>query len=141
MPMQEVATMDRRQNAVLWPFVAYDRAGQPIVTATPVGLSVAKGHGVQWTWKRREVLDAKGNTIALDASAVVDQRIDVGSLMWLGKIGDLPPGTSFLGEANELYYVATYNETCDIKGRAVNRTVNLARFRDAMPIQMDPPSE
>ncbi len=81
MPHQELGY--RRQKAVLWPFdgTSYDNYGQPKI-GEPVQLRV------RWVTARREVKDAQGNNVALDATAIVDRKITVGSTMALGDIGD-----------------------------------------------------
>ena len=136
--MPPIEVRDCPQDAVLWPILGYNDEGQAVVSDEPIALNAVEGRGVRWLQKRREALDAQGNTVLLDATAIVERRIDPGSNMWLGSIGDLPPGTSFQGELDELHYVATYKETPDIKGREVRRTVGLVRFRDALPTQASP---
>ncbi len=129
-----------KQHAVLWPFSGYDRYGQPIVDF-PVQICV------RWLDKRREVLDPKGNTVALDATAVVDRRIQQGSWLWKGsledwyngvitgnryQVGTAPGAPAYqLGSAafdNELMEVKTYDETPDIKARHAFRTVGMIRI-------------
>src|SRR6516165_1281873 len=92
------------QRAVLWPKSGYDKYGQPQVGG-------ASEIDVRWNTVRKERLDALGNTVIIDAEVVVYERIENGSAMWLGKIADLPVGSSFSGLDQELMYVFTYNET------------------------------
>jgi len=120
------------EDAVLWPILGYDPFGQPIVSDSPQGIKV------RWTVTRGEAFDRQGNTVTIDAMVQVNQRIEPDSNMWRGAIGDLPPGTSFQGETEELMIVKTYKSTKDIKGREANQYVELARYRDTLPQQESP---
>ena len=125
MPFQEFDRRYRVQAAVLWAAVSpvsYDRYGQTLVSA-PVEIKV------RWLTCRREVLDSKGNTIALDAEAVVGQQIPVGSRMWFGSLSSWAGTGSGLPD-KEVHEVKVYHETPDVKGRAVRRTVGLMRWHD-----------
>ena len=127
MPAPEV--VDRYQTAVLWPFSGYDAYGAPTV-GPPVEL--APPYGVRWTWKRREVMDAKGNTVALDASVVTDRKVAPDSLMWLGTLaGWYRVGSA--GRPDEVMLVVSHDETPDIKNRAVRREMGLKRYRETLP--------
>ena len=124
--MPALETRDRKQDAVLWQRSGYDKHGQATVEQ-PVALKV------RWEDKFVEVLDPKGNTIGVDATAVVDRNVSVGSIMWLGCLDKLGPGASPQG----LMEVKAFNSTPDIRNRAQRRTVGLMRFRDKLPtIQM-----
>lgn len=118
MPALEVH--DCHQDAVLWVRTGQNRYGRPI-TANPVGVKV------RWIWTKKEVTDSTGNTVAIDAVAVVKQSIAIGSLMWLGKLADLPTPPV------DVMQVISAPETSDIKNRFVRRTVNLARYSDSLP--------
>ncbi len=131
MPAQELS--HRFQDAVLWPRAGYDNYGQATVHGA-VDLVAAEGTGVRWVTTNAEALDPQGNTITLDAKAIVDRRIDIGSLMFLGAYDELC-GT---GEGNEgLMQVKTYQEAQDVKGRVVAKEVGLMRFRDSFPTIVD----
>ncbi len=64
----------RFQKAVLWTFAGYDGHGD-------VKVSAAVEVDVRWEERRSETLDVNGNSIAVDATAVVGQEISVGSVM------------------------------------------------------------
>lgn len=123
--MPALETHDRYQDAVLWVRTGQDFHGRPLL-ADPIDLKV------RWVPTKREVQDAHGNTIAIDAVAVVDRNIVVGSLMWLGRIEELP-GTEPGAIPTDVMYVVTAPETSDLKNRFVRRTVNLARYSDSLP--------
>lgn len=119
-------TFCRHQKAVLWARTGTDDYGQPIVAA-PVEIDV------RWDGPtRREVLDAQGNTIAIDAEVSCIQTIKVGSVMWLGKLTDWY-GTGSAGTEVGLMEVKLYREVPDIKGREIRRTVSLMRLNDTLP--------
>ena len=123
MPDIEVASLT--DLAVLWPFTGYDDYSQPTV-GNPIQIPC------KWHTSRQEALDAKGDTITLDAMVIVDRKIHVDSLMWLGLVSEWS-GQNFIGTGTspdeELMVVKLYNQTNDIKGRASFRQVGLMRYR------------
>ena len=122
--MPALESLDRKQKAAYWE--AYtaanqlDNYGQRNVKS-PVELKV------RWVEGQREMLDAQGNSIAVDATAVVDRVIPLGSILWLGALADVP------NPITQLHEVISRENTPDIKGRNMRRTVGLKRFRDALP--------
>lgn len=115
--MPPLEKMDRHQTAVLWPSIGFDEYGQPDV-GDPIQIIV------RWNTRRMETVDAKGNTIALDALVIVDRQIAIGSDMWLGALADWY-GTGSAGNDDEVMQVKTYEETLDIKGRSARHIVGL----------------
>lgn len=79
---------------------------------------------VRWELTRSQIIDAAGNTIAIDAFVVVDRVIVEGSTMWLGRLADYPDDPANLKE------VVVYKEVPDIKGRNTRRTVLLRKYSD-----------
>ena len=122
MPPQEES--HRLQKAVLWAKAGTDDYGQHTV-GDPVEIDV------RWNARRRETADPKGNPLVLDADAVVDRVIAVGSRMWLGELADWL-GTGSGADDEEIMEVMTYSETPDVKNRFSTRTVGLAHFRGSM---------
>ncbi len=121
MPSPE--SSDRKQKAVLWAATAAtgfgDYGGHKV--SDPIEIKV------RWEERKRESVDANGNTIAVDATVVVDRVIGVGSIVWLGKKVDVasPPVN--------LKQVVAYQEVPDVKGRKIRRTVLLTRYSDELP--------
>jgi hypothetical protein len=114
-------------TAVLWPATTvYDDQGQP-VRSTPVEL--AWPNGCRWVPSTRQVMDAKGNLINLDATVVVLQDIPVNSLMWLGELADWY-GTGSGASDDGLMVVKSFNKTSSQDGRFERRTVSLMRFKN-----------
>lgn len=126
MPPPELA--HRHQKAVLWSAqevrgrTVVDAYGEPKVNA-PIEI------WVRWVFGRTEITGTDGNTVAVDATAVVDRRIPEGSNMWLGSLADWL-GTGSGDEETEVMYVQISSTAHDIKGRVVARTVGLMYFRN-----------
>ena len=122
MPSPEVD--NRYQKAVLFPLVGPDSFGKPTV-GPPCEVDV------RWNTGRRVILDGKGGEIVLDATAVVLQRIAVGSRMWLGELWEwLGTGSSAVSQDQELCEVKVYNEVPDVKGRFSQKSVGLMRLHN-----------
>ena len=124
---------DLYQKAVLWPVSGRDRYSE-YTHGSPVNIDV------QWTGNpdQKETVDAKGNTVVIDATAAVHQRIAVGSLVWLAPRNDVDSleqcygtGTSTGSAAldPELFYVKSYDQSEDIKGRHIARQITLMRYK------------
>lgn len=129
MPAPETAYLT--QAAVLWPIEGYDAYGKPKVSDEAVELEV------RWETRRTQARDALGNPIMLDAMAIVDRVIAVGSIMALGELEDWGlVGTGNASETGELMEVVNYMEVPDIKGRFSYREVGLKRWRDTLPEQV-----
>lgn len=122
--MPDVETTDRNQDAVYWAKSSDDLYSTPKVSA---GIAVR----VRWEEKRAEMLDAQGETVAVDAQVVVDREIVVGSIFWLGKLSALS-GTPPTPTSN-IFQVVTYDRVPDIDDIYVRRTVGLKRYTDVMP--------
>lgn len=105
---------------MLWTFARYDGHGE-------VKINAKVEINVRWEERRREVLDANGNSIAIDATVVVGQEIAVGSVMWLGAVADVadPPVN--------LKQVIVYNSIPDDKGREFRQTVGLVKYSNELP--------
>ncbi len=116
-----LTTRQRRQKATLWTKNGDDDYGGAKVNAK-VEIKV------RWEEKRSEAVDKDGNTIAIDATVVVDQEIAVGSIMWLGALADVADPPVNLKE------VVVYNETPDLKSRGIpRRTVGLVKYSNQLP--------
>jgi hypothetical protein len=127
MPQVEVASLIQR--AVLWPVQGYDEYGQFVVSDAPCEIKI------RWVENRSNTLDKDGNAVGVDATADVDRRIEIGSILWLGKLKDWPVNTKPQNAINpyKLMEVKTYNESPDLKGRNFKRGVGMIRYRDTLP--------
>lgn len=118
--------MDLNDRAVLWAASSVvNQYGQYIVSPTPVELKV------RWVAKQSSMLDHQGNTVAVDATAIVDQDVTLGSIMWLGGLRDLPTPTNV--PTSGLMVVKMFNKTGDLKNRNFRRKVGLMRSNDVLP--------
>lgn len=121
-PIEEAA---REDYAVLWNFTgAFDDNGEPVV-APPMELDPTEGTGVRWIYERKEMIGPKGDPVSVEATAVVDRKIEQGSRMWQGRLEDYDEAT-----VKDVLWVAAYYETKDVKGRETFREVGLTRFRE-----------
>lgn len=114
----------RHQTAVLWVFNGYDRYGEPKVLP-PREITV------RWEWTKRNVLDDKGNTIAIDAQVKISENVPVDSRMWLGTLDDISGTGTGTAPDYEWMTVVTSENTPDLKGRVYERWVTLAKYRDS----------
>lgn len=114
----------RFQKAVLWPARSYDAYGQ-VLRGGPEELEV------RWVRGAFEETDPQGNTIAFEGTVVVDQEVPVGSLLWLGDVGDWY-GTGSEGDDTEVLQVVRRRTTPDLKARATRRTLGLMRWSDTL---------
>lgn len=124
MPPQE--TSHRPHKAVYWRNTGTtDRYNEKI-------LEEAVELKVRWVGTRSNMLDPNGERIVVDASAIVDRTIPVGSQLWLGTLEDwLGTGSNGEESETEIMEVVAVEVTDDIKGRGGNtfREVGLKRFR------------
>lgn len=113
----------RRQYAVLWARTGWDGNGEPKVAP-------AREIKVRWEFTQREVIGDDGTPIAVDATVDVGEDIPTGSIMWLGRLADLPDGKEF---DQPLLQVITADKIPDIKGRQFARSVTLSKWRRTLP--------
>lgn len=127
--MPAIEYVDTPQIAILWPCSGVDAYGKPQIDVNnPIELSV------RWERSNEEILDPDGNTIKLDASVVVDRKIRVGSLMWLGELDDWVGTGSGSGQLDtELMEVVGYKNIPDLKGRTSWEEVGLIRYKNQLP--------
>ena len=110
----------RFQKAVLWTFAGYDGHGE-------VKVSAAAEIDVRWEEGNNEMRGPDGHNVAVDATVVVGQEIDVGSILWLGAIADVatPPVS--------LKQVVAKKSTPDDKGRHYRRALGLMKYSNELP--------
>jgi hypothetical protein len=118
--------MDLTDVAILWPVAGRDANNEPLV-GEPQQISC------RWVQKNREVVTAQGESLGLDATAVVDREVAPESIMWLGALEDWYGGQGSAGDSTQLMQVKTTEFARDVKGRVTRRTVGLTRFRDRLP--------
>ena len=125
MPAFEIK--DLPHDALLWEPTGTDRYGQTVV-GDPAEVKV------RWNTSRRNVLDAKGDTVALDATVIAKQVISIGSRLWKGLLDDwVGTGSGAAVTDEEVHEVKTVKITSDIKGRNTRYEYGLIKFRDIPP--------
>ena len=119
MPSPESANLVQR--AVLWSFSNVDDYGNVVVNS-PVEIRV------RWEGAAGQQLSPL-TASEMDVATVVyvDQYIPLRSLLWFGRLRDVPSLVTELGE------VKNYNDTPDIKGRSVLKTVSIIRYGNSLP--------
>lgn len=125
--MPALEEMDRLQDALLWPITGKDQFGQPTHDFSSGAVVQLK---VRWVNKRRLASDPQGNPITVDATVITNRAIEVGSLMWKGKLSDTP-GTSETPES-KIMVVVGYDDTPDIKNRFTRREVYLQYWKKTL---------
>ncbi len=127
MPSLENYPADRPHYAVYWPFMRYDRFGQPVVVTNPNAIELR----VRWNDVFKQIVDPKGNIISIDAQIVVDRDIPVGSVLWRGRLTDVvESGVGGIGLPTDYRAVIGFNGTSDLKGRDTFREVFASRQSD-----------
>ena len=121
--MTDMEVRDLLQDAVYWAPSGVDNYGDDKL-ATGIALKV------RWQTKSGEVVDAFGNTIATDSVVAVGQAVEVGGILWKGKLADLPSPVTGVTDLKE---IVTYDEVPDVKNRATRRVVKLMKHSDKLP--------
>ncbi len=124
MPYHEEA--NRIHKAVLWPLLRRDRGGKPVY-------DTMEEIDVRWDESTSEVTDNQGTTVQVDATAVVDRRIAIDSLIWKGESRDLPADGDFSQEEYKLMAVKSYSRTPDYYGRTFYQEIGMSRYGDKLP--------
>lgn len=119
--MVKIETTRRRQYAVLW------AAG---TTYTEIGrkkVQRAVQVEVRWEEKQTDAMNAHGESIRIDATVVVDQDVEIGSLMWLGELAD------WTSSSGDIYEVVSFSKVPNLKQTRLRRVVGLVRYSDSLP--------
>jgi hypothetical protein len=121
MPQPERASL--LQCAVLWAHEkagGNDQFGQPLLGA-PVQIPV------RWENTKREFARPDGTTVTFDAQVFTDRFVRPYSVLWLGRLKDLPAGTDFHAAKHELFRVTACDGIPDIRNRIGEYELLLAR--------------
>ena len=119
--MVYLETSSRRQKAVLW------AAGTEHTSEGRKKVIAAVEIDVRWEEKQQDALNEAGEIIRVDAVAVVNQTVAVGSLMWLGELEDWVAATGGLKE------VVSFSSVPNIKATRFRKTVGLVRYSESLP--------
>lgn len=122
-PIEETDLLD---TALLWRAIGYDSHGQRTF-GDPAEIRC------RWLTNKHVVLDPKGSNIISDGVVVVDEDIDIGSLMWLGTLEDWNGMFGAVGSSavpSDLMQVKSFKSTPDVRARVARREVGVMRYRD-----------
>ena len=105
------------------------------VVWTPAGsneygeITVNSPQEIRTRWEIGKSLGVGDETesVAYDAEIWVENEWPLGTIVWRGKLVDLPSSPT------GLYEVIDYIETPDLKGRIVERRLLLRRYTDQLP--------
>lgn len=126
--MPPLESKDRYQKAVYWEKQGDAMDGDPRVGAPEEIV-------VRWSYGRRSAISPSGLPVAIDATVIVNQEIEVGSAMWLGSLSEWM-GTGTVGQNAEVMEVLTYSDTRDLKNRFSQRSLGLAFYKGDPPVQL-----
>lgn len=96
------------QDAIIWEKTKYDLNGEPDLTDIPKEIKCSLQIG------KAEILNSQGNTITIDAIAIVDKEIPIGSTFWEGTIPQWEKADNY---RQDLFEVVSTKVVPDIKGR------------------------
>ena len=123
MPSPNVADLDR--FAVLWAKVGYDRYGSPAVSPIPLEIPV------RWVETLTESMGGDDNTQSWDVQFATDRDIPIGSVLWLGRLKDLPIGNKI--PTTGIHEVKMAKTAMDVKGREIRCEGGAMRLKDKLP--------
>lgn len=111
---------DLHQKAVLWTAHGDDRYGTFKIDL-PVEINV------RWEKGTRENLNPTTSAVAVTGRVFVDRAIPLKSILWLGKLVDLP------SPKRDLVQVVDYSEIPDVKNRHARREVSVIAYNETLP--------
>lgn len=116
--MPAIELSNRRQTAVVW--------------LTPIGGSF-NAYGESQIGEASEILvrwEDEKSEVGKKATVYVSQEIPEGSVMWKGRLNQLPASPE---KPKNLMQVVQYNEIPDVKGRSIQRVVRLVLLGSQLP--------
>jgi hypothetical protein len=116
---------DLMQWAVLWPKLGVDAYGT-VKFDYPVEVRI------RWNSNRNEAVNPQSEVQAYTAHVIADRPMTIGSLMWLGRLSDLPASTGTpesTAPASDWMQVTKDSSTVDIKGRFSRYEYDLMRYK------------
>lgn len=128
MPRLEVS--DLVHYCVVWEKTGDSRNGEPIIKP---GVQ----HRCRWVSRRSQTTDPQSNVIATDADLAIDCCVPKGSIIWKGRLDQIPGTADPTVPTEDLYIVVGSSTAEDIKGRSVRYDLKLRRHNDSMPTIYD----
>jgi len=116
------ATRRRYQFLVYWEATGKNDLGE-YTFASPRELKVRIEEGL------RETIDPEGNTVASAKQINVPESIVIGSLIWVGKLKDLPTSP-----APEIHQVINHSTVPNVRARKYDRWIDTMRHSSKVPV-------
>lgn len=107
--------------AVVWLANGYGEDGSPTIDASPVS-----DMPVNTSRRQRQIRNAKGELINIDATARVDREVPIGSIVFLGTADEYNAMTEAEQAVAGYYEVIGNSVTHDVKGIEISYKVSLA---------------
>ena len=123
--MPSIELCDLRQKCVLWVFKGQDLYGKQLLYP-PIQISV------RWVLNESQVVDPTGNTITASGSMYTNVSIPNMSIVWKGKLADLP------ATPTSLYQVIKATTTPSLKATQTRFDYILMTFTTALPTVVAP---
>ncbi len=120
--MPPLETMDRTVSAVWWIKNSVDRYGEETYQ-TPIEIKV------RWIDNRKRVSGQNTNSVGYDISLVADRDLVAESVIWKGKLVDLPNPQDGVIVINDLMRIESSKQTQDLKGRFTRYEANANRYK------------
>lgn len=120
-PMEQ---QSRTTKVVYWASAGFDNYGEYKITEDAIQLVV------RWNAVKSEAKDAKGKTISIVVEIIADRQLEIGSIIWVGRLLSLPDPLS--GIAN-LYQLMTVDITTSVCGKFTYYGYGLAKFSNSLP--------
>lgn len=122
--MPSLQSASRNQFAVLWPAIGTDNFSNPI-------LGPAEEIRVRWETGERSTKEQTGT---VDAVVYVGKVIAKGSVLWLGRLAQVPtPNVATEFGTVSLYSVISYNEVPAVKGPNKTQWIEAMRRSSQIP--------
>ena len=118
--MPPIETLNLNQYAILWEASTLDEYGSKTVES-PVEIKV------RWEHSKGRTTDNESTTIETSIEVYVDRDIDLGSIMRLGRMVDLPD------TPDNLKIVVGFDSIPDLRGKNYQRLVLLEKFSNTLP--------
>lgn len=120
--MPPLETLDRRTTVVVWEAIELrDNYGEVRVRAPREIM-------VKWIDTIKEVVDANGNTIRIDATMSPAESLPNGTIVFRGTLAE----HSMLGPHILMQMIAP-EENEDLKGRHIRREYGMMRYKQSLP--------
>lgn len=119
MPPPETSNLE--QTAILWPPSGIDKYGEKII-GTPEEIDV------RWCNSLIDFVDDFGTSIKVDTAIVTEQRIESGSLLYLGTLEEWY-GVGSSGDSGRLMVAKIQKTIPDMRNRAEYNLVGLVRYK------------